>query len=112
MLPGNDDKDTTDASRQYQLLIDHYFDHYNFEDARLLRSPIYLDLKNYFFEVLPQEPQLIVQKANEFLGKFNDRESYKYYTALLVNLVFFCCIVRAVPNANSGFARVTSVIIA
>ena len=86
ILPKLDEKDTTDASRQYQQLIDHYFDHYTFDDARLLRSPIYLDLKNYFFEVLPQEPQLIVQKANEFLGKFKDQESYEYYTALLLSL--------------------------
>lgn len=86
MLPKLDEKDTTDASGQYQLLIDHYFDHYTFDDARLLRSPIYLDLKNYFFEVLPQEPQLMVQKANEFLGKFKDQESYEYYTALLLSL--------------------------
>ena len=86
MLPKLDEKDTTDASQEYQQLIDHYFDHYTFDDARLLRTPIYLDLKNYFFEVLPQNSQLIIQKSNEFLKKFKDKESYEYYTALLLSL--------------------------
>ena len=76
----------SDITQLYQLLIDHYFDHYTFDDARLLRTPIYLDLSNYFFEVLPQEPILLRVKADEFLKKFKDKESYEYYTALLLSL--------------------------
>ena len=86
ILPQPDEEDTADASLQYQQLIDHYFDYYTFEDARLLRTPVYLDLRNYFFEVLPQNAQLIVSKANEFLQRFKDKESYEYYTALLLSL--------------------------
>ncbi|MBO4654362.1 MAG: thioredoxin family protein [Bacteroidales bacterium] len=86
MLPQLDESDTADASLQYQRLIDHYFDHYTFEDARLLRTSVYLDLRNYFLEVLPQDAQVMVSKANEFLQKFKDQESYEYYTALLLSL--------------------------
>ena len=86
MLPQFEEGDTADASQQYQQLIDHYFDHYTFEDARLLRTSVYLDLRNYFSEVLPQDAKVIVPKANEFLQKFKDTESYEYYTALLLSL--------------------------
>ena len=86
MLPQADKGDTADASLQYQQLIDHYFDHYTFDDARLLRTPVYLDLRNYFLEVLPQDAQLMKQKANDFLKRFKDKESYEYYTALLLSL--------------------------
>lgn len=86
MLPKLDEGDTIDASLQYQQLIDHYFDHYTFEDARLLRTSVYLDLRNYFLEVLPQDAQTIITKANEFLQKFKDKEAYEYYTALLMSL--------------------------
>lgn len=86
MLPQFEEGDTADASQQYQQLIDHYFDHYTFEDARLLRTSVYLDLRNYFSEVLPQDAKVIVPKANEFLQKFKDKESYEYYTALLLSL--------------------------
>ena len=86
MLPQFEEEDTADASQQYQQLIDHYFDHYTFEDARLLRTSVYLDLRNYFSEVLPQDAKVIVPKANEFLQKFKDKESYEYYTALLLSL--------------------------
>ncbi len=81
-----DEKDTADASQQYQQLIDHYFDYYTFDDARLLRAPIYLDLRNYFFEVLPQDAKLISSKADDFLKKFKDKESYEYYTARLMSI--------------------------
>ena len=86
MLPVFDEDDTTDASSQYQQLIEHYFDQYTFSDTRLLRTPVYLDLRNFFLEVLPQNASVIASKANELLQKFKDKESYEYYTALLLSL--------------------------
>ncbi len=86
MLPQFDESDTSDASLQYQLLIDHYFDSYTFEDHRLLRCPVYLDLHNYFLDILPADAQLVTNKAIEFIGKFKSPDAQSYYLPLLFNL--------------------------
>lgn len=86
LLPQLDIDDTTDATVEYQQLIDHYFDSYTFEDARLLHCPIYLDLQNYFIETLPADAKLVTQKAIDFIHRFQDPEAQAYYLPLLFNL--------------------------
>ncbi len=86
LLPQADEGDTSDASMQYQLLIDHYFDSYTFDDARLLHCPIYLDLRYYFLDILPADAQLVTRKSIDFIQKFQDPESRSYYLPLLFNL--------------------------
>lgn len=86
LLPQPDEGDTSDASMQYQQLIDHYFDSYTFDDARLLHCPIYLDLRNYFLDILPADAQLVTRKSIDFIQKFQDPESRSYYLPLLFNL--------------------------
>ena len=86
LLPQIDVNDTSDASLEYQQLIDHYFDNYNFNDPRLLHCPIYLDLHNYFLEILPADAQLVTKKSIDFIGKFQDKEAQAYYLPLLFNL--------------------------
>ncbi len=86
LLPQLDLDDTTDATVEYQQLIDHYFDSYTFEDARLLHCPIYLDLQNYFIETLPADAKLVIQKAIDFIHRFQAPEAQAYYLPLLFNL--------------------------
>lgn len=85
-LPLNETVDTADATAQYQRLIDHYFDAYTFEDSRLLHTPIYLDINNYFVEILPQSADMLILKSDEFLNRFNAVETHDYYLALLMNI--------------------------
>ena len=86
LLPQLDINDTTDATLEYQQLIDHYFDSYTFDDARLLRCPIYLDLHNYFLETLPTDAKLVTQKSIDFIRSFKDPNAQAYYLPLLFNL--------------------------
>ena len=86
LLPQLDIDDTTDATQEYQQLIDHYFDSYTFEDARLLRCPIYLDLHNYFLETLPADAKLVIRKSIDFIRSFKNPEAQAYYLPLLFNL--------------------------
>jgi hypothetical protein len=86
LLPQLDIDDTTDATMEYQRLINHYFDSYTFEDVRLLHCPIYLDIQNYFIETLPADAKLVTQKAIDFIHSFQDPEAQAYYLPLLFNL--------------------------
>ena len=86
LLPQLDINDTTDATLEYQQLIDHYFESYTFDDARLLRCPIYLDLHNYFLETLPTDAKLVTQKSIDFIRSFKDPNAQAYYLPLLFNL--------------------------
>lgn len=80
------ENDTTNIDAQYQTLINHYFDSYTFDDARLFHSPVYLDLQHYFLDILPKDNQLIQERCSWFLSNFKEDESYEYYLALLLNL--------------------------
>lgn len=79
-------EDNGDDSTQYQQLIHHYFDSYTFDDGRLLHTPVYLDVENYFFEILPQHADTIGPKVMDFLHRFQDTESFEYYLSLLMNM--------------------------
>lgn len=80
------ESDNSDDSTQYQQLIHHYFGSYTFDDGRLLHTPIYLDVENYFLKILPQNAETIGSKAIDFLQRFQDTESFEYYLSLLMNM--------------------------
>ena len=86
LLPQLNLDDTSDATLEYQQLIDHYFDSYTFDDTRLLRCPIYLDLHNYFLETLPADAKLVTRKSTDFIRSFKSPEAQAYYLPLLFNL--------------------------
>lgn len=80
------ESNNSDDSTQYQQLVQQYFDSYTFEDGRLLHTPVYLDVENYFLEILPQKAETIGPKAIDFLQRFQDTESFEYYLSLLMNM--------------------------
>lgn len=86
-LDKQDEVDSTYESQLYQILKEHYLDIYSFEDPRLMRCPIYTDIKGYFMDILPQDSQqTIIHYAEKFLSQIKDKEAYEYYVADLLKL--------------------------
>lgn len=86
----DNNEESTDSLRDahlYQDIIEHYFDDYTFSDPRLLHTPVYLDVKTYFFEILPKNYDSIRLRMDAFLNRFQDKKSQDYYISLLMNLL-------------------------
>lgn len=69
-----------DSSYIYTYYKEHYFDDFNFSDARILRTPVYAaKLKKYFTQVLVQAPDTLIKEADLLISKSKaDKETYKF----------------------------------
>jgi len=74
-----------DSMFQIRYYRTHFFDHMDLRDARLVRTPIYLEkVKEYIGKVIPQHPDTVYRECNKLLLK---TESYtEVFRFLLVNL--------------------------
>ncbi|MCX7743500.1 MAG: DUF5106 domain-containing protein [Flavobacteriales bacterium] len=71
---------TIDSTFQYRYFKAHYFDHVNFSDARILRTPIFEPKFTYFLEkVIPQIPDSIISEVDKVIEKARaNPEMFKY----------------------------------
>jgi len=61
------------AQKYYQYLIDHYFDNIDFKDIRLMRTPLDVDLKDFFMESLyPQTPENVISSIENLFKRILD----------------------------------------
>jgi len=61
------------AQRYYQYLIDHFYDNVDFKDIRLMRTPLNIDLKDFFVESLfPQTAENVIQSIGNLFNRILD----------------------------------------
>jgi len=61
------------AQKYYQYLIDHYFDNIDFKDIRLMRTPLDVDLKDFFMESLyPQTSENVISSIENLFKRILD----------------------------------------
>jgi len=61
------------AKRYYQFYIDHYFDNIDFKDIRLMRTPLDVDLKDFFTLLLfPQTPDNVIANIKNLFHQITD----------------------------------------
>jgi hypothetical protein len=76
-----------DSSFAYQYYKQHYWDGVSFKDERLVRTPVFQPkLDRYFTQVLPQDPDSIIEAADQILQQAaNAPEMHKFVLANLTD---------------------------
>ena len=73
--------------KRYQYFKNHYFDNIDLSDERLVRTPIlHNKIKNYFENVLIQEPDSIIPQVDKVINQTSgSEEAFQYVTRYLIN---------------------------
>lgn len=59
-----------DQQAMYQLYVKRYWDHMDFSDGRLVRTPVYQGMLNHYFnQVIVQHPDTVITHADHLIGK-------------------------------------------
>jgi hypothetical protein len=76
-----------DSLWQYLYYRSHYFDNFNINDPRLLRTPLYEDKILYYLEnVVPQIPDTLIKEVDFLIDKSRaDSSLFKYMMITLFN---------------------------
>jgi thiol-disulfide isomerase/thioredoxin len=76
-----------DRTQRYYYYRDHYFDYFDYKDARLLRSPIYENKIDFFLDkLLLQAPDTIIRYVDMLIdGSRGDKELFRYMLVHLFN---------------------------
>ncbi len=87
-LPENTvNKDSVIQVRKYKYYKTHYFDNINFNDERLLRTPVFANkLERYFTKLLVQHPDTLFKEANMVIDKSEDTKVRRYLIQYLFNM--------------------------
>ncbi len=86
--PPKDDKGRVkDSTWQYYYYRNHYFDNFDFTDARLLRTPLYEDkILTYLTKVIPQVTDSLIPQVDYFIEKArSDSNIFRYMLITLFN---------------------------
>jgi thiol-disulfide isomerase/thioredoxin len=85
--PGRANPDSIKMVLTYGYLRDHYFDQTNFDNPKLIRTPIlYNKLNNYFNRILIQEPDSIIPQVDEVVDRASGQpEMFQYVVVFLLN---------------------------
>ncbi len=76
-----------DSLFSYHYYKSHFWDYYDFNDERLLRTPILQNkIKTYTTQLTPQIPDSIIESVNLIIDKAEvNKEVFKYCVATLAN---------------------------
>jgi peroxiredoxin len=85
--PPKKEDGSIDSLFQYRYVKNHYWDDINFNDERLIYSPIYHNkLERYFEKIIIKHPDTIIHEADWILNKVKDSpELFKYTVHYLTN---------------------------
>ncbi len=74
-------------SIRYTYIKNHYLDHFDFSDIRLLHTPLYeTKLKTYINRVVPQHPDSLIIAVDRLMEKArSDEEIFRYMLITLFN---------------------------
>jgi len=80
-------KDSVIQIKKYQYYKKHYFDNVDFNDERLLRTPVFTNkLERYFNNVVIQVPDSLIKEANLVIAKTKDPKMRRYLIQYLFNM--------------------------
>ncbi len=80
-------KDSVIQAKKYEFYKKHYWDNVDFNDERLLRTPVFTSkLERYFTKVLLQQPDTLIKEANMVIAKTNDPKFRRYLIQYLFNM--------------------------
>jgi len=80
-------KDSVLQVKKYRYYKQHYFDNVDFNDERLLRTPVFTSkLERYFTKVVLQQPDTLVKEADMVIAKTNDPKVRRYLIQYLFNM--------------------------
>ncbi len=75
-----DEEGTIDENATYRYLVNHFFDNIDFNDARLLHTPIDVKLDLFFTEILLEQPvDTIISEIDKFIEHLKNEEVKSYY---------------------------------
>ena len=80
-------KDSLLRVKRYNYYRNHYFDHLDVTDQRLLRTPFFAQkLENYFSSVLPQIPDTLLKESIDLIEKARPAdEMFQFLVSYLFN---------------------------
>jgi len=62
------------AQKYYQFIINHFFDNVDFKDLRLMRTPLNINLKEFFVESLfPQTAENVISSIKDLFHRILDK---------------------------------------
>jgi thiol-disulfide isomerase/thioredoxin len=74
--PRNANNQIIDSTWQYYYYRNHYFDHFDFTDARLLRTPLYEEkVMQFITKVIPQIPDTLIKHIDQVMEKAHSDSS-------------------------------------
>jgi peroxiredoxin len=80
-------KDSVIQIKKYQYYKKHYFDNVDFNDERLLRTPVFTNkLERYFNNVVIQVPDSLIKEADLVIAKTEDPKMRRYLIQYLFNM--------------------------
>lgn len=75
------DGKTEDSTFGYYYYRNHYWDHFNFNDGRLINAPIYdMRLEEYFNKLIPPVADTVTKEADALLAKARGSKDLFQYT--------------------------------
>ncbi len=80
-------KDSVIQLKKYLYYKVHYFDNIDFNDERLLRTPVFTGkLERYFTKIVVQQPDSLIKEANMVIAKTDNPKMRKYLIQYLFNM--------------------------
>ncbi|MFW6225146.1 MAG: thioredoxin-like domain-containing protein [Bacteroidota bacterium] len=85
--PPKDEEGNIDSTFQYRYYKDHYFDHFDIGNPRLLRTPIYEQkIMKYMKYVTPQIPDSLIVAVDTLISMARaDKETFRFVLIKLFN---------------------------
>jgi thiol-disulfide isomerase/thioredoxin len=86
-FPRDEKGNVLDSAFQYKFYKKHYFDYFDFNDARLLRTQFfYPKIDRYYEKMLLQAPDTIIKETRMILGKASKNEEvFKFLLQSIFN---------------------------
>lgn len=75
--PKNEDGSLVDSSFSYKYVRDHYFDNFDWEDDRILNTPVFQKKLEYYYskEMLLQQPDTVVKYLSRIIDQIPDKSN-------------------------------------
>ena len=85
--PPKDANGQVDSTFRYRYYVEHYFEHCDLSDGRLLQTPLLpKKVDRYLDKVIPQHPDSVAFHVDRVLSlASNDKDMFKYFVIKLLN---------------------------
>lgn len=85
--PRNEKGEIIDSNFQYHYYYQHFFDNFDFNDDRIVRTPVFHNkMESFMLKLTPQLPDSIIRSADILLAKAAPgKENFKYILYWITN---------------------------